>query len=152
MYVQCHKMAHSRNYCCHGKINYTFPFYCCWCGYSFQQYKDVQCCHGIATVGYLGIVVELQNTGLLKMIVGVITNRLATPFSRCNPMWFSFCGVTSRIRFMFLLFPQVSRNWRYEPEPPLKPSPLTCYRQFGTNWIIVLMSVESQRVHIQGTY
>ena len=29
-----------------------------------------------------------------------------------------------------------------------KPSPLTCYKQFGTNWIIVLMFVESQRVHI----
>jgi len=29
----------------------------------------------------------------------------------------------------------------------LKPSPLTCYKQFGTNWIIVLMFVESQRVH-----
>ena len=43
---------------------------------------------------------------------------------------------------------QVSRNCRYESEPPLKPSPLTCYRQFGANWIIVLMFVESQRVHI----
>ena len=38
--------------------------------------------------------------------------------------------------------------WRYESEPPLKPSPLTCYKQFGTNSIIVLMFVESQRVHI----
>jgi len=38
----------------------------------------------------------------------------------------------------------VSRNWRYESEPSLKPSPLTC----GTNSIIVLMFVESQRVHI----
>ena len=27
-------------------------------------------------------------------------------------------------------------------------SPLTCYKQFGTNSIIVLMFVESQRVHI----
>ena len=59
-----------------------------------------------------------------------------------------FNGVTSRIRFMCLLFPQVSRNWRYESEPPLKPSPLTCYKQFGTNSIIVWMFVESQRVHI----
>jgi len=49
---------------------------------------------------------------------------------------------------MFLLFPQVSRNWRYESEPPLKPSPLTCYKQFGKNSIIVLMFVESQRVHM----
>jgi len=30
----------------------------------------------------------------------------------------------------------------------LKPSPLTCYKQFGTNSIIVLMFVESQRLHI----
>ena len=58
----------------------------------------------------------------------------------------SFYGVTSRIRFMFLLFPQVSRNWSYESEPPLKPSHLTYYKQFGTNSIIVLMFVESQRV------
>jgi len=33
-------------------------------------------------------------------------------------------------------------------ELPLKPSPLTCYKQFGTNSIIVFMFVESQRVHI----
>ena len=65
-----------------------------------------------------------------------------------HPHVISFYAVTSRIRFMFLLFPQVSRNWRYESEPPLKPSPLTCYKQFGTNSIIVFMFVESQRVHI----
>ena len=29
-----------------------------------------------------------------------------------------------------------------------KPSPLTCYKQFGTNSIVVLMFVESQSVHI----
>ena len=56
--------------------------------------------------------------------------------------------VTSRIRFMFLLSPQVYRNWRYESQPPLKPSPLTCYKQSGTNSIIVLMFVESQMVYI----
>jgi len=33
-------------------------------------------------------------------------------------------------------------------EPPLKPSQLTCYKQIGTNSIIVLMFVESQRVKI----
>ena len=38
----------------------------------------------------------------------------------------------------------IPRNCRYESDPPLKPSPLTC----GTNSIIVLMFVESQRVHI----
>jgi len=43
---------------------------------------------------------------------------------------------------------QLSRDWRYESERPLKSSPLTCYKQFGTNSIIVLMFVESQRVHV----
>jgi len=35
-----------------------------------------------------------------------------------------------------------------QSEPPLKQSPLTCYKQLGTNSIIVLMFVELQRVHI----
>jgi len=37
-----------------------------------------------------------------------------------QPHVISFHGVTSKIRFMFLLFPQVSRNWRYGLEPSLK--------------------------------
>ena len=87
-----------------------------------------------------------EYTGLFEMIVGVLTT--CHLVLQTQPHVISFYGVTSRIRFMFLLFPQVSQNWRYESEPPLKPSQLTCYRQFGTNWIIVLMFVESQRVHI----
>ena len=91
-------------------------------------------------------------TGLFEMIVGVLTT-CHTQYTghlvlQIQPHVISFYGVTSRTRFMFLFFPQVSRNWRYESEPPLKPSPLTCYKQFGTNSIIVLMFVESQRVHI----
>ena len=43
--------------------------------------------------------------GLFKMIVGVIHNTL-----QMQPHVISFYGVTSMIRFMFLLFPQVSRN------------------------------------------
>ena len=89
---------------------------------------------------------SLPNTGLFEMIVGVLTT--CHLVLQMQPHVISFYGVTPRIRFMFLLFPQVSRNWRYESEPPLKPSPLTCYKQFGTNSIIVLMFVESQRVHI----
>ena len=85
-------------------------------------------------------------TGLFEMIVGVLTT--CHLVLQMQPHVISFCGITSTIRFMFLLFPQVSRNWRYKSEPPLKPSPLTCYKQFGTNSIIVLMFVESQRVHI----
>ena len=55
-------------------------------------------------------------------------------FSNCHlvlqtqPNVISFYGVTSRIRFLFLLFPQVSRNRQYESERPLKPSPLTWYK------------------------
>ena len=80
------------------------------------------------------------------MIVGVLaTCHLVL---QMQPHVISFYGVTLRIRFMFLLFPQVSRNCRYESEPPLKPSPKICFIQFGMNSIIVLMFVESQRVHI----
>ena len=39
----------------------------------------------------------------------------------------------------------VSRNWRHESEPPLKPSQLTC----GTNLIIVLRFVKSQRTPVR---
>ena len=64
-----------------------------------------------------------QSTGLFEMIVGVLTTcHLGL---QMQPHVISFYGVTSRIRFMFLLLPQASRNRRYESEPPLKPSPLT---------------------------
>jgi len=79
------------------------------------------------------------NTGLFEMIVGVLT--AGHLVLQMQPHVISLYVVTSRIRFMFLLFPQESRNWRYESEPPLKPSPLTCYTQFRTNSIIVFMFV-----------
>ena len=44
----------------------------------------------------------------------------------------------------------VNPLWFYKHQHD-KPSPLTCYKQFGTNSIIVLMFVESQRVHIWNT-
>jgi len=50
-----------------------------------------------------------------------------TIHSICKPMWFISVGLRQWIRFTFLLFPEVSRNCMYESEPPLKPSPLTCY-------------------------
>ena len=88
------------------------------------------------------------NAGLFEMIVGVLTT--CHLVLQMQPHVISFYGVTSRIRFMFLLFPQVSRNWRCESKPPLKASPLTCCKQFGTNSIIMMMFVESQRVpHIE---
>ena len=88
----------------------------------------------------------LTYAGSFKMIVGVLTT--CHLVLQMQPHVISFYGVTLRIRFMFLLFPQVSWNWRYESEPPLKPSPLTCYKQFEMNSIIMLMFVESQKVHI----
>ena len=60
--------------------------------------------------------------GYSKFIVGVLTT--CHLVLQMQPHVISFYGVTSRIRFMFFLFPQVSRNWRYESEPLLKPSPL----------------------------
>jgi len=50
----------------------------------------------------------LRYTGLFEMIVGVLTT--CHLVLQMQPLVISFYGVTSRIRFMFLLFPQVSRN------------------------------------------
>jgi len=66
-------------------------------------------------------------------------------------MYFLFNRTTLQVFVTYLigaLYVQVSQNWRYKSEPPLKPSPLKCYKQFGRNSIIMLMFVESQRVHI----
>ena len=49
-----------------------------------------------------------QNTGLFEMIVGVLTN--CHLVLQMQPHVISFYGVTSKIRIIFLLFPQVSRN------------------------------------------
>jgi len=103
--------------------------------------------HFIRHTQYLPL--NVTDTKLFEMIVGVLTT--CHPVLQMQPHVLSFYGVTSIIRFMFLLFPQVSRNWRYESEHPLKQSPLTSYKQFGTNTLIVLMFVESQRVHIWST-
>jgi len=43
------------------------------------------------------------------MIVGIMGLHL-----QMQPYLISFYEVTSRIRFMLLLFPQVFRNWRYK--------------------------------------
>jgi len=44
------------------------------------------------------------------MIVGVLTT--CHLILQKQPHVISFYGVASRIRFMFLFFPQVSRNWK----------------------------------------
>ena len=56
---------------------------------------------------------KIEYTGLFEMIGGVI--RCYSPghlVLQMQPHVISFYRVTSRIRFMFLLFRQVSRNWR----------------------------------------
>ena len=95
---------------------------------NFSRYRKLlkQVCTNFYELEILWL---LKNTGLFEMIVRVLTT--CHLFPPIQPHVISFYGVTSRIRFMFLLFPQVSRNWRYESEPPLKPSQLTRYRQFG---------------------
>jgi hypothetical protein len=84
------------------------------------------------------------NTGWFKMIVGVWPPRSPD----ATPCHFFLWGYVKDQVYVPPLPAKVTRNWRYESEPPLKPSPLTCYKQFETNSIIVLMFVESQRVHI----
>jgi len=82
-------------------------------------------------------------TGLFGMNVGVLTT--CHLFLQMQPQMISFYGGYVKDQ---VYVPPLPAKYRYESEPPLKPSPLTCYGQFGTNWIIVLMFVESQRVHI----
>ena len=85
---------------------------------------------------------------VFKMIVGVqLSSGNSAPNSgNNNHLTIPFEGGTHSFKRQGAC---LSRNWRYESESPLKPSLLTCcYKQFGTNSIIMLMSVESQRVHI----
>jgi len=83
-------------------------------------------------------------TGLFKMIVGVqFPNSNSAPNSVNNHhLTILFEGGMHRFKRQGAC---VSRNWRYESEPPLKPSQLT----YGTNSIIVLMFVDSQRAIVR---
>ena len=51
---------------------------------------------------------KVENSELFEMTVGVLTT--CHLVLQMQPHVISFYGVTSRISFMFLLFPQVSRN------------------------------------------
>jgi len=84
---------------------------------------------------------------LIEMIFGVqFSSGNSAPNSGNNhKLTIPFEGGMQRFKIQGLC---VFRNGRYESETPLKPSPLTCYKQFGRNSIIVLMSVESQMVLI----
>ena len=70
--------------------------------YRFASHNDVSVNDGLHIRRWS------HNTVLFEMIVGVLTT--CHLVLQTQPHVISFCGVTSRIRFMFLLFPQVSRN------------------------------------------
>jgi len=89
-----------------------------------------------------------NNTGLFEMIVRVLTTCHTQYTSHSSICISLFNRTTLQVFLAYLTGALYVLNWRHESEPPLKPSPLTCYRQFGTNSIILLMFVESQRVHI----
>jgi len=84
---------------------------------------------------------------LIKMIVRIqMPNGNSAPNSGNNHnLTIAFEGGMQRFKRQSAF---VFQNETYESEPPLNPSPLIFYKQFGTNSIIVLMFVDSQRVHI----
>ena len=82
------------------------------------------------------------------MIVRVLTTCHTPRSPDATPCDFFLWGYVNDQVYVLPL-PASNPEMKYESEPPLKPSPLTCYKQFGTNSIIVLMFVESQRVHIE---
>jgi len=65
-----------------------------------------------------------QYTGLLKTIVGVIHSTL-----QMQPHVISFYGVTSRIRFMFLLFPELKVRIRTTSETITTDMPQTVWNE-----------------------
>ena len=87
--------------------------------------------------------------GYTKWLSGVLTT-CCTQYTWDRSMCvFLFNRTTLQVFVTYLISAlYLHPLWFCESEPPLKPSPLTCYKQFGMNSIIVLMFVESQRVHI----
>jgi len=87
------------------------------------------------------------------MIVGVLTTCHTQYTSDRSICIFLFNRPTLQVSVTYLIRAlYVHPLWFYkQSEQPLKPSPLTSYRQFGTISIIVLMFVEPQRVHIEST-
>ena len=72
--------------------------------YSIEQHSEFL----FHTLQVLYMCTLCDSTGLFEIIVGVLTTSHLVLQIQSHVI--SFYGVTSRIRFMFLLFPQVSRN------------------------------------------
>jgi hypothetical protein len=79
-------------------------------------------------------------TGLFKMIVRVLTTCHTQYISDRSMQLHKWIKKFSKLSFMMcgVQYLRISPHgaW-YKSEPPLKPSPLTCYKQFGTNSINV---------------
>jgi hypothetical protein len=73
------------------------------------------------------------------MIVGVLTT--------CHTQYTSDSSMYLHRWIKKYPFPP-TRQGIFKPTFTAEMDWLTCYKQFGKNWIIVLMFVESQRVHI----
>ena len=115
-------MLRSRNHCCHGnktrrsayywatrycqqytntlRCNNALPLYCsnkCRC----QQYKSFESCHGNATVGFLGIFVELQNISYCCQ-----QSKCTWVFTQC-PI---FYPISKKLNFFEWIFLKVSNS------------------------------------------
>jgi len=97
---------------------------------------------------------RLLCTALFEMIVGVLTTCHAQYTWDRSICIFYLIDQHSKFCYIPYRCSVCSSSSRKYPATegttlnPLKPSPLTYYRQFGTKSISVLMFVESQRVHI----
>jgi len=89
------------------------------------QFSDKLHSYFAITIHLYKLVVNSQQENMFYPYTGLLFDMMVRVLTTCHlvlqmqPHVISFYGVTSRIRFMFLLFPQVSQNWRYESEPPL---------------------------------
>ena len=81
------------------------------------------------------------------MIVGVLTT-CHTQYTSDSSICIFLFNRTTLQGFVTYITGALYVHPLCESQPPLKPSRLTCYKQFGTNSIILLMFVESQTVHI----
>jgi len=72
-------------------------------------------------------------TGLFEMIVGVLTTSHIQYCALEIGVYVFVCVYLIEQHSKFLFYTLHIPDLKVESEPPLKPSPLTCYGQFGTN-------------------
>ena len=99
------------------------------------------CIHTVSYVLYVPARESSWNTGLFEMIAGVLTCHTQYTWDRSICI-FLFNRTTLQVFVTYLagalyVHPLWFYKHQHESEPSLKPSPLTCYKRFGTNSIIV---------------